>query len=191
MDQLGSALKGGFIHRVEHIRSVERMKAMGLSIDGLNHVDHQGNDYVVLSVEDVHNLIPTEGLNYILGAALTGVSPLTAWFIAPFEGNYTPVEGVTAANFTANATENTTYDEATRQAWTPGTITDGAVDNSAAKAIFTMNATKTIYGVGMLSASAKSATSGKIVSAARFATSKSVVDNDVLNVTNLFTLANP
>lgn len=181
-------LKGGFKYNIEHIRSVERMKAMGLSIEGLERKDFEGVDSVVLSTEDVTNLIPTEGLNYILGAALTGVSQISAWYIALFEADYTPVAGITAASFTADSTESTAYDEATRVAWTAGSIAAGAVSNTASKAVFTMNTTKTIYGIGQLSASAKSATTGTLVSAARFASSKAVVDNDILNVTSSFTL---
>jgi len=186
--QTNGNLKAGFKYNVEHIRSVQRMKAMGLSIEGLERKDFDGVDSVILSREEVHNLIPTEGINYILGAALTGVSPISDWYIALFEGNYTPVAGLTAATFASAATESTAYDESTRQEWVPGSISGGIVSNSASKAVFTMNATKTIYGLGQLSASAKSATTGVIVSAARFSAAKSVVDDDVLNVTSIITL---
>lgn len=188
MKQVNSKLHGGFKYNVEHLRSVERMMAMGLSIDGLERKMFEGVDSVVLSVEEVENLIPTEGINYVLGAALTGVSPLSSWFIALFEANYTPVAGITAATFTSGATESTAYDESTRVAWVPGSISGGAVNNTASKAVFTMNATKTIYGIGQLSASAKSATTGVLVSIARFAAAKAVVDDDVLNVTSGITL---
>jgi len=179
-----SAAKAGFKYNMQHIRSIERMQAMGLSIDGLERVVHDGVDSVVLSVEDVSNLIPTEGLNYILGASLTGVSPISAWYLALFEANYTPVAGVTAASFPADATECTAYDETTRVAWVPGAISAGAVTNSASKAVFTMNATKTVYGIAQLSVATKSSTSGKAVSVAKFSSSKSVVAGDILNVTS-------
>jgi hypothetical protein len=63
------------------------------------------------------------------------------------------------------------------------------MSNSASKAVFTFNASKTIYGIGQLSVSAKSATTGVLVSIARFASSKAVVDDDVLNVTSTIVLA--
>jgi hypothetical protein len=183
-----AAIKGGFKYNLEHIRSVERMQAMGLSIDGHERKMYNGVDSVVLSTEDVTNLIPTEGLNYVLGAALTGVSPISSWYIALFEGDYTPVAGVTAASFPGAATECTAYDESTRQAWTPGAVAAGSVNNSASKAVFTMNATKTVYGLAQTSQSAKSSTSGTLVSVARFASAKSVVDDDILNVTSTLTM---
>jgi len=173
-------IKAGFKYHIEHLRSIDVMHAMGLSIDGLE----QRGDKVVLSVEDVTNLIPTEGLNYMLGTALTGVAQLLSWYIAIFSGNYTPVATLTAATFTANTTESTAYAETTRVAWTPGAIAGGSVDNSANKAVFTMNATTTIYGIGQLSVSTKSATTGTLISCALFAAAKAVVATDVLNVTS-------
>ena len=183
-----SAAEGGFKYNVEHIRSVSRMQAMGLSIEGLTRKDFNGIDSVVLSVEDVSNLIPTEGLDYILGASLKGVSQVSSWYIALFEGNYTPIAGVTAATFPAAATESTAYDEANRVAWTSGSVSAGSVSNSASKAAFTMNATKTIYGIAQTSLSTKSGTTGVLVSVARFAAAKAVVDEDILNVTSTITL---
>lgn len=180
MEQIQASMKAGFKYHLEHIRRIDVMKEMGLSIEGLE----TRGDSVVLSVEDVSNLIPTEGLNYMLGATLTGVTQISSWYIALFEGDYTPVAGVTAATFPAAATESTAYTEATRVAWTPGSISAGSVSNTASKAVFTINATKTIYGIAQTSVSTKSATTGVLMSVARFATSKAVVATDVLNVTS-------
>ena len=177
------AMEAGFTYHLEHLRSVDVMAAMGLSIDGLE----RRGDSVVLSIEDVSNLIPTEGLNYMLGAALTGVAQSSTWYIALFEGNYTPAAGVTAATFPADATECTAYTEASRVTWTPGAIAAGSVSNTASKAVFTMNATKTVYGIAQTSVATKSAITGTLVSVARFAVAKSVVSTDVLNVTSTLT----
>ncbi len=187
MEMATGKTKAGFKYNIEHLRSVQLMHEMGMSIDGLERRNVDGVDSVVLSVEDVSNLIPTEGLNYLLGAGLTGVAQLSSWFIALFEGNYTPAPGITAATFPVDATESTAYDEATRVAWVPGAIAAGSVSNTASKAVFTMNATKTIYGIAQTSASAKGATTGVLVSVARFASAKSVVATDVLNVTSTLT----
>jgi hypothetical protein len=185
---MNSAAKAGFKYNIEHIRSIEGMQSMGLSIDGLEKRDVNGVESVVLSVEEVDNLIPTEGLNYFLDAGLLGGSQLSSWYIALFEANYTPIAGVTAATFPAAATESTAYDEANRPTWTPGAIAAGSVSNTASKAVFTMNATKTIYGIAQTSVNTKSSTSGKLVSVAKFAAAKAVVDDDILSVTSSITL---
>lgn len=180
MENAQSGIKTGFKYHVEHLRDIAVMQRMGMSIEGLE----RRGDQVVLSIEDITNLIPTAGLNYMLGTALTGVAQLSSWFIALFEGNYTPIAGVTAASFPADATESTAYNETTRVAWTAGSISAGSVSNTASKAVFTMNATKTIYGIGQTSVSTKSATTGTLISCARFAAAKAVVATDVLNVTS-------
>ena len=62
------------------------------------------------------------------------------------------------------------------------------MDNSASRAVFTMNATKTIYGGALLSVSTKSSTSGTLLAAARFSSSRAVVDDDELSVRYSLTL---
>lgn len=160
-----SQTKIGFIHVVEHVRNGE-----------------------VLSVEEVHNLMPTEGMNYFLNAALLGAAQTSAWYLGLFEGNYTPVVGVTAATFPSVATESTAYDEANRLAWTPGTPANGSVNNASNKATFTMNAMKSIYGLVQSSVPGKGAPTGVLVSVARFQNKKDVEAGDVLNVTSTISL---
>lgn len=130
-----------------------------------------------------HNLIPTEGRNSILDIYLDAATQITTWYMAPFEGNYTPLATDTAANVVANSTECTAYDEATRSAITWGEPSSGSLDNSASVETFTISATKTIYGAFIVSVSTKSATTGTLCSISRFSASRAVVDNDVLNVT--------
>lgn len=117
------------------------------------------------------NLVTTQGLTYMVGVSLAGVSQIAAWYIAPFAGNYTPTAGLTAATFTGTATEFIAYDEATRKVFTPGAVT-ASISNSASRADFTMSVgvtNQTLYGGGVLSASAKSATSGTLFAVTRFA----------------------
>ena len=157
-------------------------------VGGVFEVEHI-RDGKVIAKFDAHNLVVNEGLNHMLNVTLHGAAQLSTWYIAPFEGNYTPVAALTAATVTAAATESTAYDEATRVEWvevtagsTAQSITNGS-GTGASKAVFTMNATKTIYGVFFVSASAKSATTGTLFSALRFPAAVAVVDTDVLNIT--------
>lgn len=134
------------------------------------------------------NLVPTEGLNHILGVELAATTQITSWYLAPFEANATPSSSWTSANVTANSTECTAYTSATRVAWTPGAASGGVISNSASPATFTFNATKTIYGAFLISNSTKSATTGTLFSASLFSASKSVVNLDQLILTYSFTL---
>lgn len=149
----------------------------GLGIQGvfehwLNGKDHQ--------VEP--NLIVNTGLNHLLSAALAGGSAISSWYVAPFSGNVTPVAGTTAATFTAVATETTAYDEAARVAWAYDAVASQAISNNSTRATFTMNATVSVYGAGILSASAKSSTSGTLLCYAKFAAVRAMVDDDVLTI---------
>ena len=47
-------------------------------------VEHLDRDGRTISVEQVHNIIPTVGCNYILGTSLLGVSAFAAWYLGLF-----------------------------------------------------------------------------------------------------------
>ena len=126
------------------------------------------------------NIVVNQGLNALLGIMFNAATQITAWYVGIFEGNYTPVATDTAANITANSTECTAYDEATRVAYDEAAPSGQSITNSASKATFTMNATKTVYGAFLASASAKSATTGTLFSASKFSAARAVVDNDQL-----------
>lgn len=133
------------------------------------------------------NLVVNEGLNALLNVMFAGATQTGTWYLGVFEGNYTPVATVTAATITTASTECTAYDEATRQEYVEAAAASQSITNSANRATFTFNATKTIYGAFLVSASAKSATTGTLFSAARFASSKAVVAADQLLLTYTFT----
>ncbi len=137
---------------------------------------------------DAKNLVVNQGINSLLNVNFNAATQVTTWYIGLFEGNYTPVAGDTAAGFPAAATECTAYDEATRVAYVEAASTAQSTTNSASVAVFTMNATKTVYGAFLTSASAKSATTGTLMAATRFPVSRSVIDNDELRVTYTFNM---
>lgn len=161
----------------------------GMRIGGVFSGQHIRDGRIIDEWEEDHNLVVDEGLNAWLDIMLHGSTQISTWYVGIFEGNYTPVAGVTAATITANSTECTAYDEATRVAYNEAAASSKVTTNTANKATFTINATKTIYGAFIASASAKSATSGTLLSAARFASSKSVVATDQLLLTYTFTAA--
>lgn len=152
---------------------------------GVFACEHYRKGKLIDQWED-HNLVVNEGLNHILDVEFHAATQITTWYLAPFEGNYTPVATVTAATITAASTECTAYDESTRVEYNEAAAASQSITNSANKAAFTFNATKTIYGFFLASASAKSATSGKLFAAARFSSSKGVADDDQILVTYTF-----
>lgn len=122
------------------------------------------------------NLIPTQGMIYILNCALYSTAKLNNFYLALYSGNYTPTNALTAANFAATAGEivsNTEgYSNATRPAWVPpAAATLDSIDNYADKSVFNIvTATQvTIRGAALLSDAVKGATSGVLISAAKYA----------------------
>jgi hypothetical protein len=159
-----------------------------LRVAGRFLVEHV-RDGQTIDTFETPNLVVNEGLDSLLGIMFHGDTQIPTWYVGVFEGNYTPVATVTAATITSASTECTAYDEATRVAYNEAAASGQSITNSANKATFTFNATKSIYGVFLASASAKSATTGVLFSAARFAALKSVVDDDQLLVTYTFSAA--
>jgi allantoicase len=158
----------------------------GVKLGGKFIGQHVRNGVVIDEWED-SNLVTNEGLNAILNIMFHGTTQIATWYLGVFEGNYTPVATVTAATITSASTECTAYDETTRQDYNEAAASSQSITNSANKATFTFNATKTIYGAFLVSASAKSATTGTLMAAAQFSSSKAVVATDQLLLTYTFT----
>lgn len=159
-----------------------------LLLGGVFTVDVNGGDKGIAP-----NLVVNEGLTDLLKVYFQSGSQATGFYLAPFSGNVAPVATLTAANFTSTQTEFTDYSQSARVAWTPpGTaISSPSIDNTASPATFSVNAdSKTVWGFGLLTAQAKSATTGVLVAAAQFSTSKSVNDGDSLNASYSFTASN-
>lgn len=153
-----------------------------LEVGGKFIVEHRRQGEL-LSIEETPNIVVNEGLNSILDIMFHGATQITTWYIGIFEGNYNPVATVTAATIASASTESTAYDESSRVEYNEAAATGQSITNAANKATFSMNASKTIYGAFLVSASAKSATTGTLFAASKFASSKAVSNGDELLVT--------
>lgn len=158
---------------------------MPLRMGGKFLIDHMRGGELIDQFE-CPNLVVNEGLDHVLNTVFHGGTQVGTWFLGLFEGNYTPIATVTAATIAAAATESTAYTESQRQEYNEAAASAQSITNSANKATFTMNATKTIYGAFLVSNATKSATSGVLFSAARFSAAKSVVTDDQLLLTYTF-----
>lgn len=157
----------------------------GIKVGGRFHIEHVRNGEVI-DREDVSNLVVNEGLDHLLNTVFHGGAQITTWYLGLFEGNYTPVATATGASISGASSECVAYDEAQRQEYKEGAASAQSITNSGDKAVFTMNATKTVYGAFLTSNGAKGATSGTLFSAARFASPKQVADDDQLLLTYTF-----
>ncbi len=144
-------------------------------------------------VEKTHNIWTNQGLNSLLNIMLHATTQITTWYCILFENDFTPDGDETYA--VPGYTESTAYDEATRPEYVEAESTAKSTTNSANKAAFTINATKTMYGAALVGGGSAASTKGNtagggtLAVAGRFVASRAVIDNDVINLTYTVTSA--
>lgn len=163
-------------------------KAMAIAQGGYLH------DVNGLDEQFDPNLLPDEGLVYLLSVGLNNGAKLASWHLSIYASNYTPVATLTAASYPATAAEITSssegYTEATRPVWTPTAPTTPLIDNLANKAAFTIATASslTVNGAALLSEATKGAVTGKLISATKFGTARTLYNTDVFNLAYRVTL---
>lgn len=156
---------------------------------GFTYTIETVKDGQVIDTETVHNLIPFEGLDYMINVALRGGAQFPAFYVGLFEGAYTPVPTDTMAQFPVTADECTAYAETARPLLVLPAPTDGVVVNSASKAVFTGTADGTRVSGGFVSSSsAKGSAVGVLVSAVRFPSPRPLDAGTILRVTCGFSI---
>jgi len=182
-------------------RFIEKMKAflgMGaelaksgeqhltVTIEHHYHVECFDKDGNLKWADDFKNLVVTAGRNKYLDATLKTGLAAPSWFVGlitgPGAGNTYAAADTMGSH--AGWAEDTGYSNATRPAFMPGTIASGSVDNSAAKASFSINATVTIAGSFMADNSTKGGTTGTLLGEGNFTGGdRPAVNGDTINVT--------
>jgi len=116
-----------------------------------------------------------------------GATQISTWYILVYESNTTPSDTTTYA--TPIFTECTAYDEATRVEYNEAAASSKSITNSANKARFTFNASKTIYGGALVgggtgpSTKSNTAGGGTMFCASLLDASKSVTSSDYIDIT--------
>jgi hypothetical protein len=139
-------------------------------------------------VEEFDNLVVNVGLDDSLDKHLKGSAYTAAWYCGLADSTPTFAAADTMASH-AGWVEITAYSQATRPAVTFGTVASQSVDNSASKAVFSINGTTTVGGAFMVTVSTKGGTTGILYGGAAFTADRSVISGDTLNVTVTCTAA--
>lgn len=148
---------------------------------GRYRVECIGADGKLKWVEETDNLVVNEGLDEILDKFWKG-STYTASHFVGLKGVGSEVAGDTMASH-AGWTELTIYTEGVRQTLTLGVVSGQSVDNSASKAVFSINASGTIAGILVSTNNTKGGSTGSLISAGDFGASRTVANGDTLNAT--------
>jgi len=153
----------------------------GIGLKSSYHFECFGADGKLKWEETAENLVVNVGLNDVLSQYFKG-SSYTAGFFVGLKDTGTIADSDTMASH-SGWTEDTTYSNATRPAFTPGSVSGQSVDNSGSKAVFNINGSSTIYGAFMTTSSTKGGTTGVLYGAVDFGAQRSVESGDTLNVT--------
>ena len=132
--------------------------------------------------DTVKNLVVNVGLDDILDKYLKGSGYTSAHYVGLTDGTPTVVAGDTMTSH-AGWAEVTAYSEDVRQTATWGAVSGQSVDNSASKAVFSINGAATIGGMFLTTDATKGGTSGTLYGAGAFTGGdKPVVNGYTLNV---------
>lgn len=141
-------------------------------------------------VDVIKNLVVNTGLDDSLDKHLKGSGYTAAWYVGLTDGTPTVAAADTMASH-AGWTEVTAYDETVRQTLTLGAVSGQSVDNSASKAVFTIDTNDTtIGGCFIVSDNTKGGSTGILYGGGAFsAGDKTLDDDDTLSVTVTCTAA--
>lgn len=147
--------------------------------------------------EPTPNTFTTEGMNRMLDIILgdTSKTGSNIYYVHLFKNNVTPAVGNTAATAmgaagTYGICQDADYDDPATNApsYTPAAAASASCTNSASKAEFTIKASITLYGACLSTIQAKTGTSGILLCAKKFTSSRNVVDDDEIYVNYTVTM---
>ena len=197
MDRVISGVRIGGVFGVEHLRSA---KQDGITPGIVQHYGmvrqysrrrHRMEWFDLIGLTEGHNIWTDEGLNRLLDVFFHATTQTSTWYCAIFENDFT-MDG--DENYDVPGyTESTSYDEETRPAYNEAASSSKSMTNSANKAVFTISATKTIYGASLVSVNTKGDHTGGgnnvLACGGQFAAERACLDDDVLNLTYTVTSA--
>jgi hypothetical protein len=164
-----------------------RWDGVKLGLNYLLEVYDNAKDMNLIGVTGCTKLVVYEGLNAILNIMFHGATQITTWYCVIAETNTSPATGMTYA--TPSFTEWQAYDETTRPEFTEAAAASQSITNSANKAVFTANDTKTLYGAGLVgggtggSTKGNTAGGGTLFDFGLFDTAQPVISGNVVNLT--------
>lgn len=174
----------------EKLKALLRPNPVGGEIRLKGHYKLVGKrvDGTIKWIEEFDNIIVNVALDHLLDVVLKGGSAISTWYVG-IKGSGTPAASDTMSSH-ATWSEIVAYSEANRPGWSGGSVSSQSVDNSGSPAQFTINANGTaIYGAFLSSNNSKSGSTGTLFSAGDFASSKTLDNGEILEVTITYTSA--
>lgn len=183
-------------HKIKSQLSVAAKVSMNPALEklGLKLENHYRIECVrdgqVIWIDEFDNLVVDAGLNDSLDKHLKGSSYTAAWYVGLTAATPTFDHADTMSGGHAGWTEFTDYSELVRQTLTLGSISGGSVDNSASKAVFSINGSGTVGGAFVVSNSTKGGSTGTLYGGGAFTLGdRAVLSGDTISVTVTCTAA--
>lgn len=132
------------------------------------------------------NGITDAGKDNLLDVMFHAATQTSTWYIGLIDNSgFSALSDSDTHDSHAGWSENTDYDETTREEYVEAASSSQAITNSASVAEFTMNATVTLKGMFLASLSTKGSTSssGVLWSTGAFSSTLSVISGDLVRVT--------
>ena len=153
-----------------------------LKLRGMFNIEHY-RDGVKIETYQFHNDIVTQGKNSVLDIMFRAQTQITSWYFGLVNNSgFSAFDSTDVMSSHSGWTEFTSYDEATRVAWSPAAASSGSISNSSTSD-FSINASGTLKAIFVTSGSAKSGTTGTLWSTCAFAGTVSIVNGDLLKIT--------
>ncbi len=140
-----------------------------------------GSDGRLKWKESFSNLVVTEGLNTLLTRTFKTIPADVNWYVG-LKATGTVVAGDIMSSHAGWTEIYSEYSQANRPAFTPGTVSGGSVDNSGAKAVFSITGPVTVYGAFLTSNNTKNGTTGLLHGGGDFSSPRAVISGDTVNV---------
>lgn len=154
-------------------------------------LEHIATDGSIISTEVVDNLIPDEGRDYMLAAAMLAGSQFPTWYLGLYTEERIPVVGDDMASLLGDAVESVTYDGSVRLPLVTDALNDGLFSNASTPAEFDyLVSAETVRGGFITSSPTRGTTTGLLLSAVLFPSPKILEAGATLRVTAGLQLVN-
>lgn len=191
---MGKFIKFSFAEFLDNFAlryAAKHAQESGIKFTGNVMCEHfRGDKLLSGGWEPKPNTFTTEGMARLLNIVFRAQTTEAAIYVGIFKNNVTPAVGDTAAAKlgaagTYGECQDADYDSpaTNKPAYTMASTSSAVATNSASKATFVMNASITVYGAFLSTATAKTATTGTLFCAKAFASSRAVIADDELAVT--------
>lgn len=164
-------------------------QVVGFTVKGRYDIECRDASGNLKWTEVIDNIVVNVGLDDILDKYLKGSAYTAAFYVGLTDGTPTTAAADTMSSH-AGWAEVTAYSEGVRQTLTLGTVSGQSVDNSASKAVFTLNGAATVGGCFITTNNTKGGTTGTLFSVGAFTGGdKSGGSGDTVTVTYTCTSA--